>query len=136
MSVLRLRRGHACRHLENLKAELIDNRDLAGDYPQLAGRGPVWRTGSIVLPNGVCIEAFGTGQRLCGRRRRKHRPTRIVCDDLVNQINKKEPAQLKRHHVSSDSTHAEAFGCSALAQESGHAARRPAARLRPQERSK
>ena len=36
---------------------------LAEDYPQAAGRGPVWRAGSIVLRNGVAIEAFGTGQR-------------------------------------------------------------------------
>jgi predicted phage terminase large subunit-like protein len=80
-------RDQACAHLENLKAELIENSDLAGDYPQLAGRGPVWRSGSIVLANGVCIEAFGTGQRLRGRRRRQHRPSLIVCDDLQNDRN-------------------------------------------------
>ena len=38
----------------------------------------------IVLRNGVTIEAFGTGQRIRGRRRRQHRPTLIVCDDLQN----------------------------------------------------
>jgi len=37
-----------------------------------------------VLRNGVSIEAFGAGQRLRGRRRRAHRPTLIVCDDLQN----------------------------------------------------
>ncbi|MGW8255900.1 MAG: phage terminase large subunit family protein, partial [Thermoguttaceae bacterium] len=34
--------------------------------------------------NGVSIEAFGTGQRIRGRRRREHRPTLIICDDLQN----------------------------------------------------
>ncbi len=74
----------ACAHLENIKAELLDNPQLAGDFPAAVGRGPVWRGNSIVLRNGVTIEAFGTGQRIRGRRRRQHRPTLIVCDDLQN----------------------------------------------------
>ena len=74
----------ACAHLENIKAELLDNPRLAADYPDAVGRGPVWRAGAIVLRNGVAIEAFGTGQRIRGRRRRAHRPTLIVCDDLQN----------------------------------------------------
>ena len=51
----------ACAHLENIKTELLDNALLAADYPEAAGRGPVWRAGAIVLRNGVTIEAFGTG---------------------------------------------------------------------------
>ena len=74
----------ACAHLENIKAELLDNRRLATDFPDAVGRGLVWRGNSIVLRNGVTIEAFGTGQRIRGRRRRQHRPTLIVCDDLQN----------------------------------------------------
>ena len=71
-------------HLENIKAELLENRLLADAYPAAAGRGPVWRANSIVLANGAAIEAFGAGQRIRGRRRRQHRPTLIVCDDLQN----------------------------------------------------
>ncbi len=37
-----------------------------------------------MLRNRVMIEAFGTGQRIRGRRRRQHRPTLVVCDDLQN----------------------------------------------------
>ena len=74
----------ACAHLENIKTELLENSLLACDYPQAAGRGRVWRNNSIVLRNGVVIEAFGTGQRIRGRRRREHRPTLIICDDLQN----------------------------------------------------
>ena len=77
-------RHQACAHLENVKAELADNPFLAADYPDLAGQGPVWRAGAVVLRNGVMIEAFGTGQRIRGRRRRQFRPTLIVCDDLQN----------------------------------------------------
>jgi predicted phage terminase large subunit-like protein len=74
----------ACAHLENIKTELLENSCLAENYPRAAGRGRVWRDNSIVLRNGVSIEAFGTGQRIRGRRRRAHRPTLIICDDLQN----------------------------------------------------
>jgi len=77
-------RHQACAHLENIKSELLDNPHLAADYPDAIGKGPIWRSGSIVLPNGVAIEAFGTGQRIRGRRRRANRPTLIICDDLQN----------------------------------------------------
>jgi predicted phage terminase large subunit-like protein len=74
----------ACAHLENIKTELVDNPRLVQDFPQATGPGPVWRSNCIVLRNGVTIEAFGTGQRIRGRRRGAHRPTLIICDDLQN----------------------------------------------------
>jgi len=77
-------RHQAQTHLENIKAELVGNTLLAQAYPDAAGRGPVWRSGTIELRNGVRIEAFGTGQRIRGRRRGPHRPTLILCDDLQN----------------------------------------------------
>ncbi len=83
----------ACAHLENIKAELLENRRLAADFPEAVGRGLVWRGNSIVLRNGVTIEAFGTGQRIRGRRRRQHRPTLIVCDDLQNDGHIRSPSQ-------------------------------------------
>lgn len=77
-------RHQACAHLENVRAELIDNERIAADYPNAAGRGPTWRSNLLVLRNGGAIEALGAGQRIRGRRRREHRPTLIVCDDLQN----------------------------------------------------
>ena len=74
----------AAAHLDNIKTELVDNPRLAADFPRATGKGPVWRSNSIVLPNRVTIEAFGTGQRIRGRRRGAHRPTLIICDDLQN----------------------------------------------------
>jgi len=71
-------------HLENIKNELEENELLAGAYPRAAGRGPCWRATTLQLRNGTVIESFGTGQRLRGRRRREHRPTLILCDDLQN----------------------------------------------------
>jgi predicted phage terminase large subunit-like protein len=86
----------ACAHLENVKAELIDNKRLAKDFPDIVGRGLVWRGNSIVLRDGVTIEAFGAGQRIRGRRRRANRPTLIVCDDLQNDGHTR--SALQREH--------------------------------------
>ena len=77
-------KDQAASHLENIKAELVDNEPLARAYPDAVGKGPVWRANSLRLRNGVTIEAFGTGQRIRGRRSRAHRPSLIICDDLQN----------------------------------------------------
>lgn len=74
----------AAAHLENLKAELLDNRAIAKDYPLSVGRGPMWRAQSIVLNNGVAIDALGAGQAMRGKRQRAERPSLIICDDLQN----------------------------------------------------
>lgn len=74
----------AAMHLENIKTELLDNPRLRSTYGEAVGRGPVWRADALRLSNGVTIEAYGTGQRIRGYRRRAQRPTLIVCDDLQN----------------------------------------------------
>jgi predicted phage terminase large subunit-like protein len=85
-------RHQAYTHLENIKNELAANPALAAAYPGAAGKGPVWRNGSILLPNGVALEAFGTGQRIRGRRFRAHRPSLIICDDLESDEHARSPA--------------------------------------------
>ncbi|MFZ5831592.1 MAG: hypothetical protein ACOY3P_16020 [Planctomycetota bacterium] len=89
-------RHQAEAHLENIKAELVGNPKLAMGYPSSAGRGQVWRTALIVLRNGVAVEALGTGQRIRGRRRRAHRPTLIIADDLQNDSHMR--SALQRDH--------------------------------------
>lgn len=76
----------AAAHLENIKSELLENEAIATDYPQSAGQGRVWRTQSIILRNGVAIDALGAGQRMRGKRRGEARPSLIVCDDLQNDL--------------------------------------------------
>jgi predicted phage terminase large subunit-like protein len=56
----------------------------------------VWRENTVRLANGVTIEAFGTGQRIRGRRRRADRPTLIVCDDI--QDDRHIESSLARDH--------------------------------------
>jgi predicted phage terminase large subunit-like protein len=85
-------RHQAHAHLENIKNELTANAAIAAAYPHTTGKGPVWRSGSILLTNGVAVEAFGTGQRIRGRRFRAHRPTLIICDDLENDDQMRSPA--------------------------------------------
>lgn len=86
-------REQAQLHLENVKRELTDNLQLAADYPLAVGRGRRWQRHAIELANGVVIEAWSTGQRIRGRRRRAHRPTLIVCDDLQNDSHISSPLQ-------------------------------------------
>ncbi|QDT01278.1 phage terminase large subunit family protein [Adhaeretor mobilis] len=92
-------KNQAQTHLENIKHELETNELLAADYPGAVGKGPRWRASAIELPNGSVIEAYGTGQRLRGRRRGSNRPTLIVCDDLQNDSHIASAAQreLSRH---------------------------------------
>ena len=77
-------KSQAYTHLENIKNELTDNAALAEAYPDAIGKGTAWRSGGIRLRNGAIIEAFGTGQRIRGRKRNENRPTLIICDDLQN----------------------------------------------------
>lgn len=77
-------RNQAAAHLENLRQELESNRQVQAAYPRAAGKGRPWRRHALGLPNGVTIEAIGTGERIRGRRRAAQRPTLIICDDLQN----------------------------------------------------
>ena len=86
-------KNQAQAHLENIVAELTDNLRLADEYSEAIGTGIRRRGQGVVLKNGAVIEAYGTGQRLRGRRRRTHRPTLIVCDDLENDEMARSPTQ-------------------------------------------
>ena len=41
-----------------MRAELLDNAALAEAYPRAVGRGPVWRTSVLKLPNGAVVDGF------------------------------------------------------------------------------
>ncbi|MEO1497500.1 MAG: phage terminase large subunit [Planctomycetota bacterium] len=89
-------------HLENVKTELLENERLAAEYPRGVGRGPRWTATGIELRNGAVVEAYGTGQRVRGRRRRWRRPTLIVCDDIENEV---QAASTRQRATSSDWFH-------------------------------
>jgi predicted phage terminase large subunit-like protein len=80
-------------HLENIGAELLENAALRDRYRHALGCGARLRAGRIELADGATIEAYGTGQRIRGRRRRELRPSLIVCDDLQNDGHMRSAAQ-------------------------------------------
>ncbi|QEG37833.1 phage terminase large subunit [Bythopirellula goksoeyrii] len=69
-------------HLANLKRELVENQRITQEYEHVHFERDV--TECLLLNNGTLVEAFGSGQRLRGRRHGAHRPSLIVCDDLQN----------------------------------------------------
>lgn len=74
-------RDQACGHLSHLRQELLYNRRIRSRYGgALLECSP--NGNKLCLTNGVVVEAYGTGQRIRGRRRGAHRPTWIICDDL------------------------------------------------------
>jgi predicted phage terminase large subunit-like protein len=83
----------ARKHLAHVKAELEQNELLRAYYPRAAGRTRDWRRDAIALRNGTVVEAYGTLQPLRGRRRRQHRPSLIVCDDLQSDQQILSPMQ-------------------------------------------
>jgi predicted phage terminase large subunit-like protein len=82
--------------LEAIKNELETNSALADAYPGACGIGSIWRTNRIVARNGVAVDALGTGNKIRGRRRKQHRPSLIVADDLENDDHIFSPRQRER----------------------------------------
>lgn len=72
-------------HLNNIRIELENNEELHREYGrhQLRRQG-LWASNKIQLANGCIIEAYGTGQKLRGRRRGAQRPSLMICDDIQN----------------------------------------------------
>lgn len=69
--------------LRSVKHEFETNeliQDLFGDLV-----GPTWAETKIVLANGVCIQAYGTGQSLRGVKHLDQRPDLILADDIENE---------------------------------------------------
>src|SRR5690349_14595985 len=77
-------------HLDNIYAELKDNNLLIDTYPRTER---VIKSAARINLHDVCIEAYGTGQRLRGHRWHEHRPTLIICDDLQNDGHIRSAAQ-------------------------------------------
>jgi predicted phage terminase large subunit-like protein len=79
--------------LDAIKAELEANPRLALDFPEICGKGRVWKEGVILTKSGVKIEGVGSGKRLRGRRHGPHRPDLAVLDDIENDDNVRSPEQ-------------------------------------------
>lgn len=78
---------------EIIKVELIDNPNLAFDFPHACGVGPSWKIGEFVSRSGVMFKAFGSDKAIRGRRFGNHRPDFVIIDDFENDINVKNQKQ-------------------------------------------
>ncbi len=67
-----------------IRREVEENATLRAAYPR-ACRLLSSRQRSIVLGNGVRIDALGTGAKVRGRKNRQHRPSLVVVDDPQNK---------------------------------------------------
>lgn len=83
----------AAEMLEAIKAELVANPRLQGDFPEACGQGRVWRAGVILTANDRKVEAFGSAKKIRGRRHGPHRPDLAILDDIENDENVTTPAQ-------------------------------------------
>jgi len=79
--------------LEAIKAELACNARLLMDFAIDSGEGRSERQNRVITPGGVKIEVFGSGKKLRGRRHGPHRPDLVICDDLENDDNVRNPQQ-------------------------------------------
>lgn len=80
-------------HLAAFKAEAEFNPRLAQDFPDFCGAGPVWQATEVVLKNGVKVKIGGSGKALRGFRHGPQRPDLVICDDLENDENVRQPEQ-------------------------------------------
>lgn len=83
--------GQAIELLRAIKEELQTNERLIRDFPQVCyppGSKPApkpWRDNHITLRNGIAIKAYGAGQSIRGIKKRQHRPSLMIVDDLEEQ---------------------------------------------------
>lgn len=85
--------AQAVLQIEAIKAELESNPRLTVDFPEITGKGRVWKEGEIVTKNNVRIQGVGAGMKLRGRRHGPYRPDLAILDDIENDDNVRSPEQ-------------------------------------------
>lgn len=69
--------------LEVVKTELTHNAALQMDFPEVCGRGPLWRMGEAIFNGGVKIDAYGADQAIRGTFHGASRPSVLLLDDPI-----------------------------------------------------
>jgi predicted phage terminase large subunit-like protein len=82
--------------LEVIKTELTANSALALDFPEVCGRGPEWKVGSVITKSGLKIEPFGAEQAMRGTFYGSSRPRLLLGDDLITDTEAKSPAEREK----------------------------------------
>jgi len=92
--------GQSTDFLSDVKRELEFNAKLNRDFPQVCGKGPVWRQEEIITNNQIRIMALGTGSKVRGRKYGVYRPDLLIFDDLENGEMVRSVTQ--REHIRED----------------------------------
>ncbi|CAB3764150.1 hypothetical protein [Paraburkholderia humisilvae] len=79
--------------LEVVKTELVANAALALDFPEVCGKGPMWKVGEFITRNGVKVEPFGAEQAIRGTFHGASRPKVLFGDDLITDSEAKSPTE-------------------------------------------
>ncbi|MDP8171538.1 phage terminase large subunit [Pasteurella skyensis] len=84
--------------LEAIKAELEFNHRIATDFPEIAGVGRVWQSGTIITKLDQKVQVAGSGKKLRGLRHGAFRPDLVVLDDIENDEQVRSPEQRDKLH--------------------------------------
>ncbi|HEC20658.1 MAG TPA: hypothetical protein ENI97_15185 [Gammaproteobacteria bacterium] len=79
--------------MEVTKSELTLNPNLALDFPEVCGKGPVWKVGECITRTGVKLEPFGAEQAIRGTFSGASRPKLLLGDDLITDKEAKSPTE-------------------------------------------
>jgi len=79
--------------LEVVKTELTANAALALDFPEVCGKGPMWKVGEFISRTGVKVEPFGAEQAIRGTFHGASRPKVLFGDDLITDAEAKSPTE-------------------------------------------
>lgn len=83
-----------CRQiLDNIKAELEKNTQLARDFGPFREQADQWNTNTLLVNGYNCrIASISCGESLRGIRHKQHRPDLIICDDVedLSSVRNKE----------------------------------------------
>lgn len=79
--------------VEVVKTELTVNAALALDFPEVCGKGPIWKVGEIVTKTNVKVEPFGAEQAIRGTFHGASRPKLLMGDDLITDAEAKSPTE-------------------------------------------
>lgn len=80
----------ACQRLEAIKYELNTNPKILALFGVM--KGTIWNEDTVVLTNGVKIQALGWDQEIRGEKHLSHRPDRAYLDDVENKTNTRDSA--------------------------------------------
>lgn len=79
--------------IEVIKSELCFNNMLKIDFPEITGKGILWRIGEIITKNNIKIEGFGADQAIRGTFHGSSRPQLILGDDLITDREARSPTE-------------------------------------------